>query len=476
MYVVPFCMGPFSSPLAKLGVEITDSLYVAASMSIMTRMGKKAHEEIEKGNSFVPCLHSVGVPLTQGKEDVPWPCRPEERWIVHFPETREIWSFGSGYGGNALLGKKSLALRIASVLGRDEGWLAEHMLIVGITSPKGEKHYIAGAFPSACGKTNLAMLQSTLPGWKVECVGDDIAWMYPGKDGRLYAVNPEAGFFGVAPGTSMQSNPNAMQTIERKTIFTNVALTKEGDIWWEGMTKSPPPDLIDWQGSHWNPESGKLAAHPNSRFTASITQCPVLDHSWDQPQGVPISAILFGARRSKAIPLIFQSFSWEHGVFLGASLSSETTAAAKGEMGKLRNDPFAMLPFCGYNMGDYWLHWLKMGERGSNLPAIFQVNWFCKDPSGKFLWPGFGDNIRAIEWIFDRLAKRAKGETSPLGIIPLESEFPLEGLKVDWAQLFSMDKREIHAEIELLKSFFAKFGDRLPKAIEKQLTDLEKRL
>jgi phosphoenolpyruvate carboxykinase (GTP) len=476
MYIIPFCMGPFSSPLARLGIEITDSPYVAASMHLMTRMGEQAFDEIQNGKPFVPCVHSVGVPLDEGQKDIPWPCRPEERWIVHFPETKEIWSFGSGYGGNALLGKKSLALRIASVLAREQGWLAEHMLIVGITNPKGEKHYIAGAFPSACGKTNLAMLQAALPDWKIECVGDDIAWMAFGKDGRLYAINPERGFFGVAPGTSMKSNPNAMQTIKRKTVFTNVALTKEGDIWWQGMNDTPPGGLIDWQGASWDPASGKPPAHPNSRFTVSITQCPVLDPAWDEKQGVPISAILFGARRSDTMPLIFQSFSWEHGVFLGAGLSSEMTAAAKGEMGKLRNDPFAMLPFCGYNMADYWQHWFDLGKNGKKMPLIFQVNWFRKDASGKFLWPGFGDNIRVIDWIFERLAGRAQGEHSPLGIIPKEGELHLEALDVSWKQLFAMDKTEIRAEIELLKAFFAKFGNRLPKAIEKQLLDLEKRV
>lgn len=478
MYVVPYCMGPLSSPFAKVGVEITDSPYVVCSMHLMTRMGKKALEEIERRNFFVPCMHSVGVPLKEGEKDVAWPCRPDERWIVHFPEDHEIWSFGSGYGGNALLGKKCLALRIASVLAREESWLAEHMLIVGITSPKGEKHYITGAFPSACGKTNLAMLRSSLPGWKVECVGDDIAWMRFGSDGRLYAVNPESGFFGVAPGTSTLSNPNAMETIKKRTIFTNVALTKDGDVWWEGMTKTPPPGLIDWLGKPWDPASGTKAAQPNSRFTVSIEQCPILDPKWDDPHGVPISAILFGARRAKAMPLIFESFDWEHGVFLGASLSSEMTAAAKGEVGKVRNDPFAMLPFCGYNMADYWQHWLSIGKKheAKKLPHIFRVNWFRKNDAGEFLWPGFGENIRVIEWIFDRLAGRAQGSKSPLGLIPKPSELNLQGLHADFHALFAMDKEENLKEIEGLKLFFAKFGSKLPEAMLRQLGDLQARV
>ncbi len=478
MYVVPFCMGPLSSPLAKVGVEITDSPYVVCNMYLTTRMGKRALEEIEKRKQFIPCMHSVGVPLKDGEKDVPWPCRPDQRWIVHFPESREIWSYGSGYGGNALLGKKSLALRIASVLARDEGWLAEHMLIVGITPPNGEKRYIAGAFPSSCGKTNLAMLKASLPGWKVECVGDDIAWMYFGSDGQLYAINPEAGFFGVAPGTSDLSNPNAMQTIESDTIFTNVALTKNGDVWWEGMTEKPPEGLIDWRGNPWDPRSGTKAAHPNSRFTVSIEQCPTLDPAWNRPQGVPISAILFGARRSTTMPLVFEAMSWEHGVFLGASLCSETTAAAAGEMGKVRNDPFAMLPFCGYNMGDYWKHWLTLGDRAApeKLPHIYQVNWFKKGADGRFLWPGFGENIRVIEWIFDRLDKRAKGQKSVLGVVPRADELNLEGLSVEFSQLFRIDSQEICLDIERLKPFFAKFQDKLPQAIHRQLEELEKRL
>ncbi len=478
MYIIPFCMGPLSSPLAKLGIEITDSPYVVCNMHLMTRMGEKVIEEIEQKRSFIPCVHSVGVPLKNGKKDVPWPCRPDERWIVHFPEEREIWSFGSGYGGNALLGKKSLALRIASVLARDEGWLAEHMLISGITSPKGEKHYIAAAFPSACGKTNLAMLCSSLPGWKVECVGDDIAWMGFGRDGRLYAVNPEVGFFGVASGTSVLSNPNAMQTITHRTIFTNVALTKEGDVWWEGMTKEPPSSLIDWQGQPWNPSCSNKAAHPNSRFTVSITQCPILDPAWDLGEGVPISAILFGSRRAATMPLVFESFNWEHGVFLGASLSSEMTAAAKGQVGQLRNDPFAMLPFCGYNMADYWQHWLDMGTQQHlrRLPHIFQVNWFLKGEDGKFLWPGFGENIRVIEWMFDRLAGRAQGHKTPIGILPEMAEFDCQGLIVDKKRLFAIDTNEWQTEIDWIGSFFHQFGKRLPAAIEKQLHELQKRV
>ncbi|MBS3904013.1 MAG: phosphoenolpyruvate carboxykinase (GTP) [Simkania sp.] len=478
MYVVPFCMGPLDSPLARFAVEITDSPYVVCHMHLMTRMGKRALAEIKKGKQWIPCMHSVGAPLKEGEQDVAWPCRPDQRWIVHFPEDREIWSFGSGYGGNALLGKKSLALRIASVLARDEGWLAEHMLIVGITNPRGEKHYITGAFPSACGKTNLAMLKAAFPGWKVECVGDDIAWMRFGADGKLYAVNPEAGFFGVAPGTSKESNPHAMQAIARRAIFTNVALTSEGDVWWEGMTKEPPKGLTDWRGHPWDPNSGMKAAHPNSRFTVAITQCPVLDPAWDSAQGVPISAILLGSRRAATMPLVFAARSWEHGVFLGSALASETTAAAAGEMGKVRNDPFAMLPFCGYNMADYWAHWLRIGLKTDHvtLPRMYQVNWFRKGANNQFLWPGFGENIRVIEWIFDCLAGRAKGEESILGIIPKKDELDIEGLTASFEQLFQMDLQGIREDVKRLESFYDAFGDRIPEKLREQMQELDKKL
>lgn len=478
MYVVPFCMGPLSSPLAKCAIEITDSPYVVCNMRLMTRMGVLALEEVKKRGSFIPCMHSVGVPLKKGEKDSLWPCQPKARHIVHFPEAREIWSFGSGYGGNALLGKKSLALRIASVIGRDEGWLAEHMLIVGVTSPQGEKHYIAAAFPSACGKTNLAMLKSSLPGWKVECMGDDIAWMRFGKDGRLYAINPEAGFFGVASGTSVVSNPCAMQTIEKNTIFTNVALTKEGDVWWEGKTKEAPDGLIDWLGNPWTAHSGTKAAHPNSRFTVSMTQCPVLDPAWNSKEGVPISAILFGSRRASTMPLLFESMNWSHGVFLGAALSSETTAAAAGELGKLRSDPFAMLPFCGYNMADYFAHWLAMEKKGdpTKLPKIFQVNWFRKNKEGKFIWPGFGDNMRAIEWIFKRLSNKVSALPSVLGNIPKKGDLDFKGLHVKYEELFHIDQKEIEQEVEMIRAFFTKFGGKMPPQMLEQLNDLKNRV
>jgi len=440
-------------------------------MKIMTRMGSSVLKHMQ---SFTPGIHSVGVPLKPGQKDEPWPCNPKNRWIVHFPEERQIWSYGSGYGGNALLGKKCLALRIASVIGRDQGWLAEHMLILGITNPEGEKKYFAAAFPSACGKTNLAMMRSKLSGWKIECVGDDIAWMRFGADGQLYAINPEAGYFGVAPGTSVKTNPNAMEAIKKNTIFTNVALTQEKEVWWEGIDGVAPPHLISWLGSLYDPSSGKSAAHPNSRFTAPAKQNPMYDKEAENPEGVPISAILFGGRRAATLPLVVESFSWDHGVFMGASLSSETTAAAKGELGKLRHDPFAMLPFCGYNMGDYFAHWLNMGHQGKEkkLPRIYSVNWFRKDKEGKFIWPGFGENIRVLKWIFERSSHVAGGRKTAIGIVP-ES---LEGVSVDSASLFSIETEEWRKEVAELKDYFKLFGDHLPKLITVQLQELEKRL
>lgn len=469
MYVIPFSMGPFGSSLAEIGVQITDSPYVVASTYIMTRMGQKALDVLGEEGEFVPCLHSVGVPLEKGVKDSFWPCRPDDKYIVHFPEKREIWSFGSGYGGNALLGKKCLALRIASVKGRDEKWMAEHMLIVGLTNPEGKKRYFTAAFPSSCGKTNLAMLQSTLPGWKVECVGDDIAWMRIGEDGCLYAINPEYGFFGVAPGTSYDSNPNAMESIKTNTIFTNVALTDDGDVWWEGMTKTPPSHLTDWKGREWTPESKEKAAHPNARFTAPIRQCPVIDPAFDKTSGVPISGMIFGGRRESVVPLVIESLSWAHGVFLGASLSSEMTAAAAGKVGTLRHDPFAMLPFCGYNMGDYFEHWLDMGKRlGDKQPKIYHVNWFRKGKDGNFLWPGFGANIKVLQWIFERCEGIGEGEETPVGTIPKRLDAPKE--------LFEVNRDSWQEEVRKLRDYFTLFGSHLPEAISKELDALEERL
>ncbi len=481
MYVVPFSMGPLGSDKSQIGVQLTDSAYVAVSMRIMTRMGTGALEVLGADGTFVPCLHSVGMPLAAGMKDVPWPCNAENKYIVHFPQTREICSYGSGYGGNALLGKKCLALRIASVMARDEGWLAEHMLILKLTSPEGTVKYLTGAFPSACGKTNLAMLVPTLPGWQVQTIGDDIAWMKFGNDGRLYAINPEAGFFGVAPGTGFQTNPSAMRSIEANTIFTNCARTDDGDVWWEGMTPDAPEHLTDWHGNDWIPTTETPAAHPNARFTVPAAQCPVIAEEWDEPVGVPIDAFLFGGRRASVVPLVREAFDWQHGVFLGATMSSEKTAAATGTVGELRFDPFAMLPFCGYNMADYFAHWLQI-ERDADpekLPRIFYVNWFRKDTDGKFLWPGYGENSRVLAWIFRRCEDAAKAVKTPIGLVPAEGELDLTGLDLSaesLTQLLEVDLTVLRGELPQIAGHLAQFGEHLPNELRGQLTKLQSQL